>query len=83
MEFYKALKADINFCKILPDEQPTNLRDYVLTVVNTFTGGAFELYVKKLIIFFAEKQQEMAVEKGIRLPVVIEQTEEIQARLAL
>lgn len=50
-----ALRQDIHFSKMIPDEFSKDTRDYVLTLVNSLTGAEFEGFIQAIELALANE----------------------------
>jgi hypothetical protein len=57
-KIHQALKQDLHFSYLMPEEFTKDLRQYILTVVNSLTGGEFEVYVRKVNVTLMEVSEK-------------------------
>ena len=58
-DIYSAMCTDAGFCKFIPEEFSENMRDYVLEILNSFTGGELEQLTNQLTLWLIAYQKEL------------------------
>lgn len=52
-----ALRQDLVFSELVPDDFPKDNRIYILNLINTLTGGEFEQFIKAFNIALLSEQK--------------------------